>query len=48
MGRVKVADIVQVVGLAALSVGGFLVGAWLGWMIAGAGLTVLGVALERK
>lgn len=37
----------QVAGAAALCVGGFLVGAWIGWMLAGVALVVFGVALER-
>lgn len=37
----------QVAGAAALCVGGFMLGAWVGWMLAGAALIVFGVALER-
>ncbi len=47
MGRGLVATLVQVGGLCALTVGGFAVGVWLGWMIGGAGLILLGLALER-
>lgn len=38
----------QVAGAAALCVGGFMLGAWIGWMLAGAALVFFGVALERE
>lgn len=47
MNRRLVATLLQAGGVVALTVGAFTVGAWLGWMVAGAGLTVFGVALER-
>jgi hypothetical protein len=37
----------QVAGVVALCVGGFMVGAWLGWLLAGTALVTFGVALER-
>lgn len=47
MNRRLVATLLQASGLVALCVGAFSVGAWLGWMVAGAGVTAFGIALER-
>lgn len=39
---------VQVAGVAAFVYGGFLLAGFVGWLLLGAGLAVVGMALERE
>jgi hypothetical protein len=44
----RIASMLQVVGLGLVTAGAWLLAAWLAFVVAGAGLVALGVALERQ